>query len=149
MRPEKRVRQRARNEAEQFDAALLHNRVYDQVQGSHDREHDLARLVELTEDAYAFAEDDRDAYGDDPIGDAAFDAAERLNDQVDAVVAEQVARACAVVATEAQDWTDAWDREELAAARHEAREWLQTHTEAAERAGVLDDVTGIEREVEA
>jgi len=140
MRPEKRVRQRARDEAEQFDAALLHNRVYDQVQGSHDREHDLTRLVELTEDAYAFAEDGRDAYGDDPVGDAAFGAAETLNGKVDTVVAEQVARACAVVATDAQDWTDAWDRNELVAARHEAIDWLQAHTDAAERAGVLDDV---------
>lgn len=140
MRSDKRIRQRARNEAEQFDATLLHNRVAEQVTGSHTIDDDLTRLVELTKSAYEFAEDDRDAYGDDPVGDAAFDAAETLNDQVDAVVAEQVARACAVVATEAQDWTDAWDRNELVAARHEAIDWLQAHTEAAERAGVLDDV---------
>ena len=140
MRPEKRVRQRARDEAEQFDATLLHNRVAEQVTGSHTTDDDLTRLVELTEEAYEFAAGRDEGVGRDGVARGAFDAAGTLNDQVDAVVAEQVARACAVVATDAQEWTDAWDQDELVAARHEAIDWLQAHTDAAERAGVLEEV---------
>jgi len=142
MRPEKRVRQRARDEGEQFDATPLHNRVAEQVTGSHTIDDDLTRLVELTEGAYEFAAGRDEGVGRDGVARGAFDAADILNGQIDAVVAEQVARACAVVATDAQEWTDAWDRNELAAARHEAIDWLQAHIEAAERAGVLEEVTG-------
>jgi hypothetical protein len=149
MNTRKRVNRHARDQAEQFDTTLLHNRVYEQVQGAHDTEHDLTQIIDLADGCFQFAEEWRDDCVEDPVGSAAFGAAEALNDQIDAVVDEQIATACAVVATDAQEWTDAWDADELAAARHEACEWLQNHLDAAERAGVLDDVTGIEREVEA
>ena len=137
VRAGKRLRTLARETAKEFDATLLHNRVHEQVQGDHTTDDGLTRLVELAEGCYQLSElrDDRGR-----VAMATFDAAETLDREVDAVVNEQVARACATIVTDAPDWTDHWDEDEIDAAVHEAREWLQLHTDAADRAGVLEEV---------
>lgn len=136
MTPEKRVRQLAHDTAEEFKSTILHNRVSEQVRGGHTRHPDLLRVIQLAEGAYDLSED-RD---DDVVGTAAFRAAEKLNDQIDALVDEAIAEACRVIICETDDWTDTWDQAEIDAARREAREWLQSNLDAAERAGVLDDL---------
>jgi len=138
MRADKRVRGLAREKAQEFDAALLHNRVSEQVRGSHTTDDDLTRLVELAEGCYQFSADRGESVSDDDVASAAFGAAEKLNEQIDAVVEEQVARACATIVADAPEWTDAWEEEKIDAAVHEAREWLQLHEEAAKRAGALE-----------
>jgi len=141
MRAETRVRQLGREAAEEFDAALLHNRVHEQVQGHHGPD-DLTRLVELAEDCYGLCnERERRCDGFDDVSNGAFDAGEVLDGQVETVVDEQVARACATIVTDAPGWTDAHGEASIDAAVVEARQWLQAHLDAAERAGVLEEVT--------
>jgi len=140
MRAAKRVRGLARDRANKFDATILHNRVHEQVKGSHTTDDDLTRLVELAEGCYGFSDRREGGVGEDNVASAAFDAAETLNDRIDDLVDVQVARACAEIVTEAPEWTDHWDEQEIADAVHEAREWLQLHEAAAERAGVLEEV---------
>jgi len=123
----------ASDAAGQFDVTLLHNRVYEQVKGQHDEHNDLIRLLDLAERSFQLA-NDRDH--DDEI----FAAAETLNSQVEALVDEQVAKACAVIVREADGWSDAWDQTDIDDAKHEAREWLETNEEVARRAGVWEEV---------
>ena len=127
----------ARDHAAHFDATLLHNRVYEQLQGQLDGSDDLMRLLDLAERTYDLAAD-RDEQGDRLD---IFGAAEDLNDKVDDFVDEQIAKACAVVELEADDWDDAWDEAEIDAAQFEARQWLSAHPAAAKRAGVWEEVT--------
>lgn len=137
----RRTRDLAKTAAEQFDATPLHNRVYDQVQGAHTTDPQLRRVVDLSEECYDLAaERERDSGRDDDVRRATFDAAETLHDQLNTLVDEEIATACAVIVRDAPEWTDTWDDAELEAATHEAREWLQLHVEVAERAGVLDDM---------
>jgi hypothetical protein len=139
-RPDKRISQLASERAEEFDATLLSNRVHEQLSGAHERNLDLRRVVELAEGCYDLWSD-RDH--DDDVGSAAFDAAEALNDEVDTVVAEEIAKACATIVTEAEGWTDFWADDEVADARREAATWLDVNIDAVERAGVLEDVAGV------
>lgn len=132
--PDRQLTQLASDAAEQFDAALLHNRVHEQVKGQHGDESALRATLEAAEQAYHIAER-REEVG----GGQAFAAAEMLNDTVDTLVDEQIARACAVIITEADGWTDAWDAADIHAAQAEAREWVGTHLEIAEQVGVLED----------
>lgn len=129
----RRIRNLTTDAADQFESTLLHHRVYEQVQGQHGKHNDLARLLDLAEGAYQLA-DDRDHDTD------VFGAAETLNDQVEDLVDEQIATACAVIVTEADAWTDAWDEETIAEAQIEAKQWLGDHLTAAERAGVAEEV---------
>jgi len=133
----KRSKTIASDTADEFDATLLHNRVYEHLQGQCGGSDDLIRLLDLAERAYDLAADRDDVDGRMDI----FGAAEDLNDQVDAVVAEEVARACAVVLDEGNDWTDVWDQADVDDAVFEARQWLQANHEAAKRAGVWEEVT--------
>lgn len=135
----RRIRNHASSAADQFDATVLHNRVYEQVHGAHTSDPQLRRVIDLAEECYDFADERSAAVGrDDAVHDAAFDAAESLNDVIDDLVDEQIARACEVVIDAAPEWTDHWDEAELKTAAQEAREWLQLNMEAAERAGVLE-----------
>lgn len=133
----RRLRAQANTAADQFEATLLHNRVHERVDGQHTTDHALAAVLDASERAHAI--DDREDVPD-AVGDAGFDAGERLYEVVDELVEDAIARACATIVIEAADWADTWDQEQIAAAKHEAREWLQVHTEAAERAGVLEAV---------
>ena len=137
----RQLRERARTTAEEFDTRLVHNRVYEQVQGQHTRDPDLRRVLELSEECYGLS----DARGglDDIVGAAAFDAAESLNGQLEALVDEAIAEACAVIVRDAPGWDDSpWTGDEIDAAVDEAWDWLTDHEAAARRAGVkevLDD----------
>jgi len=128
----KRQYQLARDAAEQFEAAPIHNRVHEQVDGQHESPSDLARLLDLTEGAYELA-DDRD---DLDNGMQIFGAAEDLNDAIDDVVDEEIARACGEVLQNGHDWTNVHDEADIKQAREEAREWLLDHEDAAERVGI-------------
>lgn len=133
---EKRMQKLARAAADDFETPPVHNLVHEQVSGQWNRDNDLMRLLDLAERGYALAEDlDTDA-----ISDNVFDAAETLNEQVDRLVDEQVATACAKIVTESDDWDDAWDEEILELARDEADHWLRFHVGAAQRAGVWEEV---------
>lgn len=136
----RRTRDLAKTAAEPFDSTVLHNRVYEQVQGQHG-ESQLRRLLDISEECYDLADErERATDRDDVVYRVAFDAAESLNGHIRALIDEEIATACAVIVRDAPEWTDAWDDAELEAATYEAREWLQLHLEAAERAGVLEDV---------
>jgi len=130
----------AREAADQFDSVLLSNRVNEQVGGAFDSEHDLTRVVALAEDCYDLSNVRGGVTGDDELAGAAFDAAEALNGQIDMVRNEDVARACATVVMESDDWGDAWDADEIEAAQSEAREWLENHPLTAERVGFAVEV---------
>jgi hypothetical protein len=132
--PDKQLTQLAREMATQFETALLHNRVDEQVQGQHGHGSALRATIETAEAAYHIAE-----RREDRGSEAAFDAAETLTRTIDALVAEEVATACAVLIVEGDDWTDHWDAATVHAAQAEAREWIGEHMDAAERAGVLGD----------
>lgn len=134
----KRLNAIARDRADEFDAVICHNRVYEQIQGQHERAGDLEQLVMLTEDAYALA--DRFHDRDDEVWNAAFGAAEDLNDHVDTIVEETIADGLAQLLEELDEWDDMWAPEQITDAKHEAREWLQEHHEAAERVGVFEEV---------
>jgi len=135
---EKRMRELADDASTAFESTVLHNRVHEQVAGQHNRDNHLIRLLDLAERSYDLA----DEYETDrTVSSEVFAAAERLNDQVDALVNESIARACATIVTESQDWDDVHDPEDLQEARYEARAWLQQHQTAAERAGVWEEVT--------
>ena len=137
-----RVKELAHNASDEFDATILNNRVYEAVRGDHGNT-DLKRVLTLAEGTYELAADRNRSVGDDDVASAAFGAATDLDDVVDGLVAETVAVALAELleAIAEEDWTDVWSDEEIAAAKHEAREWLQANHEAAERAGVWDEVT--------
>jgi len=117
--------------AEQFDATILHNRVYEAV-GQSDK---LRQLVDVAERAYQLEEDE--AYVR-RVRRAAFGAAEDLNEQIDLVVDTVVAAECATVIKDARtDWFDDHaDDEEIEAAFHEACAWLTEHERAARDAGI-------------
>ena len=132
----KRMGQLASDSAAEFDATILHNRVYEMVKGQHNKNNSLVRLLDLTERTYDLAAD-RDEQGDRLD---IFGAAEDLNDKVDNLVDEQVAKACADVVLDGDAWVDTHDRTDIDAAQAEARRWLGEHLEAAERASVLDAV---------
>lgn len=136
---EKRMQSLARDTADQFDATLLHNRVSEEVSGQWNKDNDLIQLLEVTERAYDLSERRR---GDDDVVSATevFGAAEDLNDLVDRFVDERVAVACAEIVTEADEWTDAWDEEDIVDAQIEAKQWLGDNLGAAEQAGVREAV---------
>lgn len=122
--------------AEQFDTTIMHNRVHETVDGQHDRDNMLIRTLDLAYRAYDLSDEADTVH----LDSAAFAAGEELNDVVEDLVDEQIATACAHVILDGDAWTDAWDLEEIDAAKDEAREWIQTHEAAARRAGVLEEV---------
>jgi hypothetical protein len=114
---QKRLNEIARQRAEQFDATILHNHIYESVP-EHTR---LRRYLDLAERSYDLASDvDGESYDR-----AAFAAAEELDsaakDLVDEVVAELVAELDDETLAE---WGDAWDSEAIQAARAERDEFL-------------------------
>ncbi len=131
----------AREAASQFDAVLVRSLVGEHVGDQSDAGEDLIRVLNLSERAYDLSERREDRAG--AAGDtsrAAFDAAEELSECVDSLVDEAVAEACATVTDDAPDWDDVWDQTGIEAAVAEARQWLQDHPDAAERAGIDSEV---------
>jgi len=128
---QKRIDALATDAAEEFDSTILHNRVYEQVDGQHNRDNDLLQTLDLAERSYQLS----DVVGE-PHEGVIFDAANELDSVVNPLVDELVAEACATIVDEADDWTDAWSPEEIGKAKREASRWLFRHTDAAERADV-------------
>lgn len=128
---QKRRRTLARETADEFESTILATRVHEQIDGQHSSHDDLAWILDLAEETYDFA---RLRGHDEKI----FEAAETLNDRVEAIRDEIVAKACAVILTD--DWTDVYNEQEMKEARTEARQWLQANLDAAERAGVAEMV---------
>lgn len=122
--------------AEQFDATILHNRVYEAV-GQDDQ---IRQLVDVAERAYQLEENQGYVRR---VRRAAFGAAEELNEQIDLVVAATVAAECEAVIEDARDgwFDDHADDEEIEAAFHEACAWLAEHGDAVRDADIdVDDV---------
>ncbi|GAA1280236.1 MULTISPECIES: hypothetical protein [Actinomycetes] len=136
MNVDSRLNTLAEDRADQFEAVILHNRVYEAVKHQHNHGPDLRRFVTVAEDAYELAADQDN---DDRRLDV-FGAAEDINDHIDDVADEVVAATLADLLEEIDDWGDTWDDEEIEAAKHEAREWLQAHEAAAKRADVWEEV---------
>jgi len=123
--------------ASDFEAVPLHNKVYDDLQ----EDDQLARLLDAEATANA-AGDLRVSYHgngtefvddiDDAVGTLGHIARQRA--------LEAVAESCATVITDSDQWVDEghWEQTAIDGAKHEAREWLQLHTDDASRAGVLE-----------
>jgi hypothetical protein len=125
--------------ANDFEAVPLHNKVFEDI-GEDDQ---LARLCDAAAAADA-ARDLRISYHGEDV-----DFAEKIKDAEGQLrwVARQralevVAEACATVITDGDQWVDEghWEQTTIDGAKHEAREWLQTHTNEADRVGVLGAV---------
>lgn len=134
-------KRKQRHYAEQFgrdfDATLLHNKVWDDV----DEDDQLARLCDAAASADA-AGDLRESYqGDGAELVEKVDEAQGLLGWVARQRAlEAVAEICAEVIDEGDGWTDVWSQSDVDDAKDEARDWLQAHTAEAERVGVLEVV---------
>ncbi|SEU01378.1 hypothetical protein [Natrinema hispanicum] len=136
----RRLSEIARERAAEFDSGICNNRVHESLQGQHDHGPDLERHINVIESVYELAY----SYDDEDRSERKFDifgAAEDINDHIDDVVDEVIAATLADLLEVVDGWGDVWDDDEIAAAKHEAREWLQEHSEAAERAGVWGEVT--------
>jgi hypothetical protein len=129
----RRVRELSSRFAESFDAAAIHNTVHDDVL----EDQDLALMLDA---AFRAEEVEKYREADDDVADALLKGWGKLSWAAEQRVQEVVAQSCATVIQEGDDWTDAWDEAAIAAAKHEAREWLQVNTNAADRAGVLDGI---------
>lgn len=120
---------------DEFDSVLLENRMHT-VDDGDELVHHYAESIASSQHACNIA-DERYGYRDD-LCRVAGDAAEKLEEQLEAHLDVLVAEECAIVAQREGDWTDRRDDAQVEAAVHEAREWLQVNREAAERAGVWD-----------
>ena len=123
--------------AEDFDADVLANKVHDDL-GADDQ---LARLCDAASAADA-AGDLRESYhGEDAeYVEEVEEAWGTLSHVARERALEVVAEACATVIDEGDEWAEAghWEAEAIREAKHEAREWLQMHTNEAARAGVME-----------
>lgn len=117
--------------ADQFEATILENRMYEAI-GQSD---EVRQLVDVAERAYALEEDKRYVRR---ARRAAFGAAEDLNEQIGLVVDAAIATECASVIEDARDdWFDGHaDDEAIEAAFQEACAWLAEHETAARDADI-------------
>lgn len=135
MQARRQLNELAHKHANAFDTTICHNYVYESVQDQHDHGPDLRRYVSVAEDVYELsADEDLDDRRLDVFG-----AAEDINDHIDNVV-DVIAAALADLLEVVDDWDDVHDQDDIGAV-HEERNWLQGHSEAAERAGVWEEVT--------
>ncbi|MDS0284700.1 hypothetical protein [Haloarcula onubensis] len=119
--------------AEDFDEPPLHNKVHDDIA----EDEGLARFC----DAAAAAEAAGEYRGqDDRLTEAADESWGRLRWAARQRALGVVAEACATVITDGDQWVKEghWEQQAIDDAKHEAREWLQVHTNEAERTGVLE-----------
>jgi hypothetical protein len=94
----------------------------------------LQHLLNVTENAYQLQDRaDSVASFNDEIQQAAFSAAENLDDCVDTVVDNLIAHLCFEIVDEADRFTDRNTTEEVQAAVDEAHEWLTEHENVVER----------------
>lgn len=134
---EKRLSNLERGAAEQFESSIVHNRVWEAL-SEDDR---LRHVLDVTERAYEL--DERDDLPEE-MDMVAFGAAEDLNDHIDSLVEQAVARECAAILKDGRDdWFDdaAAGRASIRDAIDEAAKWLADHRDAAEREGIdVDEV---------
>ena len=135
----RRVREISSRFAESFDAAAIHNTVHDDVL----EDQDLALMLDA-----AFRAEEVEEYreADDEVAEALLEAWGKLSWATEQRAQEVVAQSCATVIQEGDQWAAEghWDDDEIAVAQHEAREWLQVNTNAADRADVLDAIANRE-----
>ncbi|ELZ84426.1 hypothetical protein C453_12806 [Haloferax elongans ATCC BAA-1513] len=120
-----------------IEAEVLHNLVHDDL----NQDDQLTHYCDAAAEADAAA-DIRESY---ESRDAEFvDELEHAWDSI-ATVAHQrafevVAESCVTVISDGDEWADEghYDVDAVDNAKHEAREWLQTHTDIAERVGALE-----------
>ena len=127
----KRMQSEFTSMADDFDETPLHNKVYDDI----GEDEGLARFC----DAAAAAEAAGEYRGrEDELTEAADECWGRLHWAARQRALGVVAEACATVITEGDQWADEghWSQDDIDAAKHEAREWLQVHSNEAERTGV-------------
>lgn len=126
--------------ATDFDAVPLHNLVHDVVS----EDDQLARLLDAAALADEAGDVRRDALGEDAeLVDDVRDAWGKLSDAARERALEAVAEACATIIQDGDDWVEDGHcaQDEMDSAKHEARNWLQTHTNEASRVGVLEEVS--------
>jgi hypothetical protein len=119
-----RRRKLADEQAEQFDSSILHNYVHETVCGHNMRDDELLRAVDLAERANRLS-DETDV---DELDQAAFDAAEAVNDPIDILVALRVLEACETLLEHADGWSDQFSEDEIAHAKQEARDWINEYS---------------------
>ncbi|WP_135852594.1 hypothetical protein [Halorussus salinus] len=124
--------------ATEFDATVLHNKVYEDIGG----DDELAKYC----DALAAAEDARDIH-EGPDGrserwESMDDACQRFEAESRRRAREVAAEACATIIDEGDEWTDVWDDADIEETQQEAREWLAENTETADRLGLPEEVDG-------
>lgn len=130
-----RQRELADTAATDFDASPIHNRVHDDIV----EDQQLAVLLDAAARTREASE-----YRDNLASPTRTDDLDQAADRISHVARDRrheiVAQACASIITEGDTWAAEghWDRETVAAAQREARDWLQVNTNAAERVGVLD-----------
>ncbi|QCC57329.1 hypothetical protein [Natrinema thermotolerans] len=123
---------------DEFDSRVLEDWMHS-VDDGDDLVHHYAEAIANAQHA-AEETDERYGWQDDlhtTTDEAVQNLEAALKDHLDVLVAE----ICATVANREGDWIDHTDDENVEPAVHEARDWLQAHQEAAERAGVWDEVT--------
>jgi len=142
-RPKQAIRRQdniASRKAEVFEADALSNAVHEDLY----QDEQLAQLLDATAEADR-AEDMRaNDLGDD--ADRLEDVRHAwgfLSDVASGRAAEVIAEACVTVIQDGDEWaeSDSWTQSQVDAAKHEAREWLQIHSNAAVRAGVFEEVS--------
>ncbi|GAA3882771.1 hypothetical protein [Haloarcula argentinensis] len=122
--------------AEDFDTAPLHNTVWTEI----DEDAQLARFCDGAAAAEAAAEHREDRQGYDALAEKADKGWGRLRKAARERALEVVAEACATVIQDGDQWVNEghWEQEVIDAAKREARDWLQCHTNEADRVGVLE-----------
>lgn len=126
--------------ASDFEATILHNAVYEDIEG----DDDLAELL----DATAYAEHAREAR-ENTLGSGAArvddikEAWGTLSHVAETRAREVVAEACATVIQDGDQWAAEghYSQAKVNDAQHEAREWLQLNTNVSGRLGLLEEVT--------
>ncbi len=125
--------------AGEFDATVIHNRVYERL-GEDDE------LIQYC-DALAAAEQSRDTrsrvHDFDQLAESMDDACEYFETASRERAREVTTEACATVLKDGSEWADGehWDVRAVAEAQREAHEWLTNHTNVADRLGLLKEVS--------
>jgi len=138
-RAKKRQEELVRELAYPFDAAALHNRAGDAL-GQDDQLWQLLEAWAETEQALAAREDAMGWTADGSRCGDLDDAVGTIDEVVRDRAREVVADACVEVIEHGDEWAadGHLDEAAIADAVHEAREWLQTNHEVAERVGSLE-----------
>ena len=136
----KRQGKLARKMASDIDATILHNSVYEDVEG----DDQLGMLLDATVGAEYAQEEREDGLGSDAIRvDDVGKVAGILSHVARTRTREVVAEACATVIQDGDQWAadGIYSQAAVDDAQHEARQWLQLNTNVADRLGLLEEVT--------